>query len=100
PIVRRTGGLVDTVTHNDPVKEAGTGYCFDRYEALDFFTSMVRASEAYRFKPQWEALQQRAMGTSFSWEQSAVDYIKLYSKVMNLPAENQLPVKYGGTVEI
>ncbi|MEO0520372.1 MAG: glycosyltransferase, partial [Cyanobacteria bacterium P01_A01_bin.116] len=100
PIVRRTGGLVDTVSHNDPVGEAGTGYCFDRYEPLDLFTSMVRASEAYRFKPQWEALQRRAMGESFSWEQSAVEYIKLYSKVMGLPAEDQLPVQYGGTVEI
>ena len=100
PIVRRTGGLVDTVSHNDPINEAGTGYCFDRYEALDLFTSMVRASEAYRFKPQWEALQKRAMETSFSWEKSAVEYIRLYSDVMDLPAESQLPVKYGGTVEI
>ncbi len=100
PIVRRTGGLVDTVSHNDPINEAGTGYCFDRYEALDLFTSMVRASEAYRFKPQWTALQQRAMRTSFSWEKSAVEYIKLYSDVMNLPHEAQIPVKYGGTLKV
>ena len=100
PIVRRTGGLVDTVSHNDPAEQVGTGYCFDRYEPLDCFTSMVRAAEAYRFKPQWEALQKRAMAESFSWEQSAVEYIKLYSDVMGLPAEDQLPVKYGGTVEM
>jgi len=100
PIVRRTGGLVDTVSHNEPSTQTGTGYCFDRYEPLDLFTSMVRAAEAYRFKPQWEALQKRAMAESFSWEQSAVEYIKLYSDVMGLPAEDQLPVKYGGTVEI
>ena len=100
PIVRRTGGLVDTVSHNDPINEAGTGYCFDRYEALDLFTCMVRASEAYRFEPQWKALQQRAMATSFSWEKSAVEYIKLYSDVMNLPYEPQLPVKYGGTLKV
>ncbi|MGB7486005.1 MAG: glycosyltransferase, partial [Phormidesmis sp.] len=100
PIVRRTGGLVDTVTHNDPVNQAGTGYCFDRYEALDLFTSMVRASEAYRFKPQWEALQKRAMKAHFSWEESAVEYVNLYSKVMNLSPETQLPAKYGGTLKI
>ncbi|HEY9837908.1 MAG TPA: glycogen synthase GlgA, partial [Vampirovibrionales bacterium] len=37
PIVRRTGGLVDTVSHHDPVNKQGTGYCFDRYETLDLF---------------------------------------------------------------
>ena len=100
PIVRRTGGLVDTVSHNEPDNDAGTCYCFDRYEALDLFTGMVRASEAYRFTPAWRALQKRAMGESFSWEKSAVEYIKLYSNVMGLPAEDQLPIKYGGTVGV
>ncbi|NER28778.1 MAG: glycogen synthase GlgA, partial [Symploca sp. SIO1C4] len=52
PIVRRTGGLVDTVSHHEPVAETGTGYCFDRYEPLDLFTCMIRAWEGYRYKPQ------------------------------------------------
>jgi starch synthase len=81
PIVRRTGGLVDTVSHNDPQNKAGTGYCFDRYEPLDLYTCMVRASEAYNYKPQWAALQQRGMETDFGWDRSAQVYETLYKSI-------------------
>jgi starch synthase len=82
PIVRRTGGLVDTVTHHDPQHQKGTGYCFDRYEALDLFTCMVRAEESFHYQPQWQALQQRGMETDFSWDQSAQAYEKLYESIL------------------
>jgi len=85
PIVRRTGGLVDTVNHYDPVNEAGTGYCFDRYEPLDLFTCMIRAWEGFRFKPQWRELQKRGMSQNFSWYQSAKEYDKLYRSIYGLP---------------
>ncbi len=82
PIVRRTGGLVDTVSHHDPMNQGGTGYCFDRYEPLDLFTCMVRASEGFLYKDKWQKLQQRAMSQNFSWVNSALEYIKLYKKVL------------------
>ena len=87
PIVRRTGGLVDTVTHHDPMNHTGTGYCFDRYEPLDLYTCIVRAWEAFRFKPQWKELQQRGMKENFSWDKSAIEYVKLYRDVLGLPPE-------------
>ncbi len=87
PIVRRTGGLVDTVPFYDPVNEAGTGYCFDRYEPLDFFTAMVRTWEGFRYKDHWQKLQQRAMKKDFSWYRSAVEYIKIYKEIMGQPGE-------------
>ncbi len=91
PVVRRTGGLVDTVQHHDPEHQAGTGYCFDRYEPLDLFTSLIRAWEGYHYKDAWRALQQRAMAQDFSWDKSAVEYIKLYSDVLGLDYQTQLP---------
>ncbi|MBC6476498.1 MAG: glycogen synthase GlgA [Hormoscilla sp. GM7CHS1pb] len=87
PIVRRTGGLVDTVSYNVPDLETGTGYCFDRYEPLDLFTCMVRASEAFRFKAEWQKLQQRGMRQNFSWDLSAKEYIKMYREIIGLPPE-------------
>ncbi len=84
PIVRRTGGLVDTVTHHDPANHAGTGYCFDRYEPLDLYTCLVRAWEGFRFKPQWQELQQRGMQTDFSWDKSAKEYVRLYNSMYGI----------------
>lgn len=91
PIVRRTGGLVDTVSYYDPEANAGTGYCFDRYEPIDFYTCMVKAIEGFRFKTQWRELQKRGMQQDFSWQTSAREYIKMYRQVMGLPPEEDTP---------
>ncbi|MEM8778878.1 MAG: glycogen synthase GlgA [Cyanobacteria bacterium P01_G01_bin.49] len=87
PIVRRTGGLVDTVDFYDPINQSGTGYCFDRYEPLDLLTCMIRAWEGFRFKADWAKLQQRCMTHDFSWYKSAIEYIKVYKEVTQQPGE-------------
>ena len=87
PIVRRTGGLVDTVAHHDPIHNGGTGYCFDRYEPLDLFTCMVRASEGFLYQEKWQKLQQRAMSQNFSWLKSALEYIKMYKEILGQPTD-------------
>ena len=90
PIVRRTGGLVDTVQHHDPEQQAGTGYCFDRYEPLDLYTCLVRAWEGFHYKQAWTMLQQRGMLQNFSWDRSAKEYIRLYSEILSLPTNEGL----------
>lgn len=87
PIVRRTGGLVDTVSHHDPNNHAGTGYCFDRYEPLDLYTCMVRAGEGFRYEDKWQELQKRAMSQNFSWVKSALEYIKIYKEITGYAPE-------------
>ena len=98
PIVRRTGGLVDTVSHHDPVNQTGTGYCFDRYEPLDFYTATVRATEAFRFKDQWQTLQQRGMKQNFSWDKSAVEYIRMYKEILGLPQDEPVEAQQEQTL--
>jgi starch synthase len=89
PIVRNTGGLVDTVSYHDPMNNAGTGYGFDRYEPMDFLTAMIRAAEGYRYKDKWRALQQRGMYQNFSWERSATEYIKVYQEIAGMIEEQE-----------
>ncbi len=82
PIVRRTGGLVDTVQFHDPQTETGTGFCFDRYEPLDLYTCMVRAWESYRYTASWRKLQIRGMTQDFSWQKAAREYLEIYQSIM------------------
>ncbi|NJK41478.1 MAG: glycogen synthase GlgA [Acaryochloridaceae cyanobacterium SU_2_1] len=87
PIVRRTGGLTDTVIHHDPIRQTGTGYCFDRYEPLDLYTCMVRAWEGFHYQQPWKDLQARGMSTDFSWKRSAQAYNQMYHEVTGLPLD-------------
>jgi starch synthase len=48
---------------------------------------MARTSEAFRFKDQWHTLQQRGMREDFSWNKSAVDYIRMYKDILGLPED-------------
>ncbi len=78
PIVRRTGGLADTVEDYDPATGAGTGFVFDDYNPWALFAAVVRAVENYRVPERWRGVMLNAMVKDFSWERSARRYVELY----------------------
>jgi starch synthase len=84
PIVRKTGGLADTVQDYDPSAHAGTGFVFSSYDPLACFAAIVRALETWKHPTDWRMLVVNAMGQDFSWEVSARHYLTLYERARGI----------------
>jgi starch synthase len=82
PIVRRTGGLADTVRELDAVSGAGTGFLFDGFAVDDLTGALERVVAAHRDRAAWAALVRNAMAEDFSWDASARAYVALYRKAL------------------
>jgi starch synthase len=82
PIVRKVGGLNDTVTNFNPATGKGTGFVFSQFDELSLFGAIIRALENYKHKDVWRSLIARAMQESNSWEIPAKKYILLYREVL------------------
>jgi starch synthase len=82
PIVRRTGGLADTVVDADADPRGGTGFTFPGYDAKELAATVSRALAAYADRPRWEGIVRRAMEKDFSWGPSAREYAALYEKAL------------------
>ncbi len=78
PIVRRTGGLADSVQHFDPATGAGTGVVFNDYDAGAVTWGVETALAWYARKPLWQKLVANAMAGDFSWQRRVGDYVALY----------------------
>ncbi len=81
PVVRRTGGLADTVENFDERQKTGTGFVFDKYTAESFKTSLVRAITLFGKRRLWYKVVKQGMNRDFSWERSAERYIRLYQSL-------------------
>ncbi|MBI1317755.1 MAG: glycogen synthase GlgA [Candidatus Hydrogenedens sp.] len=81
PIVRRTGGLADSIHDLNPVNEKygranGISFVPKTVQAVE--RAMVRATKLYADAPAFSALQQRGMAQDFSWTRSSAAYELLY----------------------
>ena len=73
PVVRATGGLVDTV------RDGVTGFTFNEYSAEACWDALRRAVYSWRLNGDgWRAMQRQGMTSDFSWGTSARGYQQLY----------------------
>ena len=90
PIVRKTGGLADTVKDWDEENyygfDHGNGFSFYDYSGYAQYKSVERAVNTFKQKDIWEKIQLNGMKQDFSWTRSAEKYLELYK----LAKENRL----------
>ena len=89
PIVRRTGGLADTVHEVDPARRAGTGFLFDAFAVDALVDAVRRAAAAHADPARWNAIVRNGMAEDFSWGASAREYVTLYRKAMKARASRE-----------
>jgi len=82
PIVRKTGGLADTVTNFDPSLGIGTGFVFGNYEWQELCQTIYKAIEVYKNPEVWRKIIKNAMSCDFSWSRSAKEYLRLYRETI------------------
>jgi starch synthase len=81
PIVRKTGGLADTVFDYDLRTKQGNGFVFENYSQKDFLNAVKKAINVYKNKKAWQELVLKVMGLDFSWNNSAKRYLQLYQRL-------------------
>jgi starch synthase len=84
PVVRRTGGLADTVTDATPATlrdGTATGVHFEHADAGGVAWGLRRAAALHGDPPHWRALQRAGMARDFSWRHVAGDYLALYRRL-------------------
>jgi len=84
PVVRKTGGLADTVKPANLEKDTGNGFVFEEYSGRALLGAVRRAVEAFKDGRAWRKLQGRCMSEDFTWGASADKYIELYRQALAL----------------
>lgn len=83
PIVRRTGGLADTVEQYNEFSGDGTGFLFDSLTPGAIYDTVGWATYAYyNKKVHIKQMQVRGMTKDFSWDKSADGYLNVYSEAL------------------
>ena len=82
PIVRRTGGLADSVSLYSPDTGRGTGIVFDQFDAPALRWALEATLDLYRRKDHWQRLVANGMAEDFSWARQGALYIDEYRRLI------------------
>lgn len=84
PIVRKTGGLADTVELWDPATKTGTGIVFDHLNADGAGWAINTALDLYADRDSWRQMQRNGMAKDYSWTRQVGEYVRLYRQLQLL----------------
>ncbi|MBX8631533.1 MAG: glycogen synthase [Thermoplasmata archaeon] len=85
PVVRRTGGLADTVTQFDPDTATGEGFLFEDENHEQLADAIGEALSIYSSPEIWRSAVINCMTKNFSWDASASKYAELYGEIVRTP---------------
>ncbi len=78
PVVRKTGGLADSIIEFDSDAMSGNGFLFAKHTAEDLLEALTKSYETYCNKDIFRVLSEKCMSYDFSWDASAEKYRRLY----------------------
>lgn len=82
PVVRRTGGLADTIFDYNSSNGTGNGFVFDDYTGPALREAIDQALELWKDRERWQRLMEHGMNMSYSWEIPAKKYERIYKAAM------------------
>lgn len=87
PVVRRTGGLGDSVEEHDGWMKTGTGFLFDKPAGSALRDALWRGIDLFRRDPAaFDLLRKRGMKADFSWDRQVAAYVLTCQRAMSLRA--------------
>jgi starch synthase len=82
PIVRRTGGLADSVQLWDPATRQGTGIVFNDFDAPALRWAVHTALDLFKNRDSWLQMMRNGMRQDFSWDKQSREYVKVYEEAV------------------
>ncbi|MGH8301095.1 MAG: glycogen synthase [Steroidobacteraceae bacterium] len=81
PVVRRTGGLADSVEQYDPASREGTGVVFDDFNSEALESALNIALDLHAQPEHWRRMVRNGMAKDFSWERQGGKYVEIYRRL-------------------